>query len=500
MDYSVGSLSDLITGKNTPNKPKVIQKAYTPSKSDPVVDEPKSEDSPKKRRLSATANTNDRKISPKKNGMNSVRNSVSNEIKESQQIPIKIKKEKEATEKPEKVTSKSKQKRENQQSPIKIKNENEATEMPEKMTPKSKQKKENEESEVPEKVTPKLKQKKFKQKLVSTNSNDIVENQDESQVTTEKINLKRKAETEDQSPKKKKLSKNEANAAKRVLYKERELIKDNPEDLAKTIFIGNIPLAKTLDLTKKQIKQHFRQYGIISTIRLRGISVADPKTSKKIAAIKSEINPKRKTVNGYIKFAKEEDAKKAVEQNGKLFNDHHLRVHLLDSSEKPDETKAIFIGNLSFEAEEDDLWKIFEPCGPIDSIRIVRDRKTGMGRGFAYVNFVNSDSVQLSLEMENVQLNNRELRISLCNLSMAKKNKNKNKVAKINKPGKPKLKNKFRKFRKVEGDGENPNRQGFENKQFQGSKFNDKGKKKKFNKGDLQKKKLIKKIAPKPRE
>lgn len=288
MDYSVGSLSDLITGKNTPNKPKVIQKVYTPSKSDPVIDEPKSEDSPKKRRLSAAANTNDSKISPKKNGMNSVRNSMSNEIKESQ--------------KPEKVTSKSKQKRENQQSPIKIKKENGVTEMPEKMTPKSKPKKENEESEVPEKVTPKLKQKKFKQKLVSTNSNDIDENQDESPVTTEKINLKRKAETEDQSPKKKKLSKNEANAAKRVLYKERELIKDNPEDLAKTIFIGNIPLAKTLDLTKKQIKQHFRQYGIISTIRLRGISVADPKTSKKIAAIKSEINPKRKTVNGYIKY------------------------------------------------------------------------------------------------------------------------------------------------------------------------------------------------------
>jgi nucleolar protein 12 len=38
-------------------------------------------------------------------------------------------------------------------------------------------------------------------------------------------------------------------------------------------------------------------------------------------------------------------------------------------------------------AEDDDLWKMFESCGNISGIRLVRDRKTGIGKGFAYVNF-----------------------------------------------------------------------------------------------------------------
>lgn len=38
-------------------------------------------------------------------------------------------------------------------------------------------------------------------------------------------------------------------------------------------------------------------------------------------------------------------------------------------------------------AEEDDLWKMFESCGKISGIRLVRDRRTGVGKGFAYINF-----------------------------------------------------------------------------------------------------------------
>lgn len=54
-----------------------------------------------------------------------------------------------------------------------------------------------------------------------------------------------------------------------------------------------------------------------------------------------------------------------------------------------------------------------------------------MGKGFAYVNFQQSDGVLLALEMENVQLKNRELRISLCNNKLAKKNKRRNKIKNV---------------------------------------------------------------------
>lgn len=39
------------------------------------------------------------------------------------------------------------------------------------------------------------------------------------------------------------------------------------------------------------------------------------------------------------------------------------------------------------EAQDDDLWSAFEDCGCIESVRVVRDIKTGIGKGFGYVNF-----------------------------------------------------------------------------------------------------------------
>lgn len=83
------------------------------------------------------------------------------------------------------------------------------------------------------------------------------------------------------------------------------------------------------------------------------------------------------------------------------------------------------------DAEEDDLWRLFESCGEIESVRIVRDKVTGVGRGFGYINFKTSDAVPLALEMENVKFKDRELRISVCNIRAAKKNKKNNKAGEV---------------------------------------------------------------------
>ncbi|CAH1164550.1 unnamed protein product [Phaedon cochleariae] len=300
--------------------------------------------------------------------------------------------------------------------------------------------------------------------------------------------------------KKPKLTQNDQNAERRVKKKLKEEKKvENPEELARTIFVGNVPI-KT---NKKKVRRHFKKYGPIESLRFRGIPVADPKTSKKVAAIKKEFHPDRSNVYCYIRFINKEDALKAEEANGSLYEDHHIRVHCCGNKEKPDESKAIFVGNLSFDAEEDELWKVFESCGPIAHVRIIRDSYTGMGKGFGYVNFRNSDAVQMALEMENVKLKDRELRISLSNLSTAKKNKNKNKNKVITKAGKPKPRKPFGRKRdsnpgdSADGDHrpERPN-WGNHNKGFQGAKFTDNKKKFKMNKGVLEKNRKIKKIAP----
>ncbi|XP_018577173.1 RNA-binding protein 34 [Anoplophora glabripennis] len=403
MDYSVGSLADLISGSNTPNKPRVIKKAV------------------------------------KKN------NQVS-KIQESTNL------DKTTTKKFKKGNTRPKQKF---SKPI----QNKLTESPD-----------------------------------STN-NKLTEGKKRVKNRKRKLQLDASDSTNEAFPlKKQKVNKNEQNAERRVKNKIKGENKvQDPAELERTIFVGNVPIT----CEKKKIKNHFKKYGKIETIRIRGIPVADLKTSKKVAAIKKEFNPNRSNVYCFIRFADKESALKAEAENGSLFEEHHLRVHSCTTEEKPDETKAIFVGNLSFNAIEDDLWKLFESCGPISYVRIVRDHYTGMGKGFGYVNFLDSDAVQLALEMENVKLNDRELRISLCNLNSARKNKKKKNNKKATQPGEKKLKNKTnRRSDKVANEPENKVKQ--INAEFQGAKFSDK-KKRKVNKGLLEKKKLVKKIAPKPK-
>lgn len=159
-------------------------------------------------------------------------------------------------------------------------------------------------------------------------------------------------------------------------------------------------------------------------------------------------------VINYFRFATPADAEKALTLNGTEYKGHHLRVNLCSEKSQPDKSRAIFLGNVSFgmykhqlflrkkkihrkliksfcifsfsmstAAEEEELWKLFESCGEIESVRLVRDRFTDIGKGFGYINFKSADSVELALQMGEVKLRDRVLRVSLYNGKAPKKPK-----------------------------------------------------------------------------
>ena len=45
----------------------------------------------------------------------------------------------------------------------------------------------------------------------------------------------------------------------------------------------------------------------------------------------------------------------------------------------------IYIGNLSFNTNEDDLRQAFEAYGQVEDVRIIKDKYTGKSKGFAFV-------------------------------------------------------------------------------------------------------------------
>ena len=78
--------------------------------------------------------------------------------------------------------------------------------------------------------------------------------------------------------------------------------------------------------------------------------------------------------------------------------------------------KNIFVGNLSFNTNEDELRTIFEPFGQVDRVSIMTDRDTGRSRGFGFVEMSSASEADKALS----RLNGRDVGGRQINVSEAK--------------------------------------------------------------------------------
>jgi len=61
--------------------------------------------------------------------------------------------------------------------------------------------------------------------------------------------------------------------------------------------------------------------------------------------------------------------------------------------------RTVQVYNLNLRAEEHDVFQFFKLAGPVADIRIIKDRKSGRSKGFAYVEFQERDSVIAALSL-----------------------------------------------------------------------------------------------------
>ena len=64
----------------------------------------------------------------------------------------------------------------------------------------------------------------------------------------------------------------------------------------------------------------------------------------------------------------------------------------------------LFVGNLSFQATEEDLRELFAQAGTVESVRIVTDQFTGRPRGFGFVEMSTKEEAAKAVEMLNGRL------------------------------------------------------------------------------------------------
>ncbi|KAI1460323.1 hypothetical protein F4805DRAFT_417212 [Annulohypoxylon moriforme] len=206
----------------------------------------------------------------------------------------------------------------------------------------------------------------------------------------------------------------------------------------RTLFLGNISIeAITSSKAKKLLMSHLSsplselnstgEEHKIESIRFRSTAYSTGAVPKRAAFItKSVMSATTKSTNAYVVYSTPQAARIALKAlNGSVILDRHMRVDSVAHPTAVDNRRCVFVGNLGFvddetvlninaEGEtttkkrtkvpsdiEEGLWRTFsEHAGRMESVRVPRDPKTRVGKGFAYVQFYDANDVESALLLD----------------------------------------------------------------------------------------------------
>ena len=73
----------------------------------------------------------------------------------------------------------------------------------------------------------------------------------------------------------------------------------------------------------------------------------------------------------------------------------------------------IYVGNLDFKVNENDLVELFEKYGSVDSAKIITDKYSGRSKGFGFVTMENQDEANNAIEALNgTSINDRDITVN----------------------------------------------------------------------------------------
>lgn len=219
-----------------------------------------------------------------------------------------------------------------------------------------------------------------------------------------------------------------------------ESIVTSREDLdllksSRTVFLANVStLAIKSKTAKRTLLEHLASFTSslseqdvkhgVESIRFRSTAFSSSGLPKKAAFARKELmDTTTQSTNAYAVYTTQLAAREATKKlNGSVVLDRHLRVDSVAHPAKIDHQRCVFVGNLGFvddetniNAAEDEgnskprrrakeradveegLWRQFEKAGAVESVRVVRDKITRVGKGFAYVQFHDANAVETAL-------------------------------------------------------------------------------------------------------
>jgi RNA recognition motif-containing protein len=73
----------------------------------------------------------------------------------------------------------------------------------------------------------------------------------------------------------------------------------------------------------------------------------------------------------------------------------------------------LYVGNMAYNTTENDIQALFSQAGSVASVALIKDRTTGMSKGFAFVEMDSRENAQKAITMFNeYMINERQLAVS----------------------------------------------------------------------------------------
>ena len=88
---------------------------------------------------------------------------------------------------------------------------------------------------------------------------------------------------------------------------------------------------------------------------------------------------------------------------------HPLNISLEDKLQA--DARSIYVGNVEYGATSEELALHFNLCGVVKRVTILCNKFDGHPKGFAYIEFTDTDSIQMALKLDESLFRGRQLKV-----------------------------------------------------------------------------------------
>ncbi|XP_013790105.1 polyadenylate-binding protein 2-A-like [Limulus polyphemus] len=108
----------------------------------------------------------------------------------------------------------------------------------------------------------------------------------------------------------------------------------------------------------------------------------------------------------------EEEAEKLKQLQNEVEKQMNLSPLCLSPEEKMEvDNRSIYVGNVDYGATAEELESHFHGCGSVNRVTILCDKFSGHPKGFAYIEFVDKDSVHTAMALDESLFRGRQIKV-----------------------------------------------------------------------------------------